>query len=57
MVSNRTLHYTPTPLPATHCLNILYFDTGKRGEGGRVEPERRLDGGGFGGFAGRGGYR
>jgi hypothetical protein len=35
----------PHPLPAKHCLYILYFDTGK-GEGGRggVEPERRLEG-------------
>ncbi len=31
MVSNRTKH--PQPLPATHSLYILYFDTGK-GEGG-----------------------
>jgi hypothetical protein len=32
MVFNRTPH--PRPLPATHCLFILYFDTGKGGEGG-----------------------
>ncbi len=32
----------PTPFPATHCLNILYFDTGKEGKGGgEVEPDRR----------------
>ncbi len=37
MVSN-----TPYLLPATHCLYILYFDTGKGGVGG-VEPERRLE--------------
>jgi hypothetical protein len=30
---------TPYPLPATHCLYILYFDTGK---GSIVEPERRF---------------
>jgi hypothetical protein len=41
MVSNRTQH--PPPLPATHCLYILYFDT-EKGGGGRVEPERRLEG-------------
>ncbi len=29
----------PHPLPATHCLYILYFDTRKGGRGGRVEPE------------------
>jgi len=32
---------TPQPLPATHCLYVMYFDTGK--EGG-VEPERSLEG-------------
>jgi hypothetical protein len=42
MVSNMTQH--PHPLPATHYLYKLYFDTGK-GEGvGRVKPERRLEG-------------
>jgi hypothetical protein len=41
MVSNRTQH--PHTLPATHCPCILFFDTGK-GVGGRVEPERRLEG-------------
>ncbi len=30
MVSNRSLH--PHPLPTTHCLYILYFDTGEGGE-------------------------
>ncbi len=39
MVSNRTQH--PHPLPTTHCLYILYFDTGKS-EGGA--EERRLEG-------------
>jgi hypothetical protein len=34
---------TPYPLPATHCLLILYFDTGKGG-GARREPERMLEG-------------
>jgi hypothetical protein len=34
---------TPHSLTATHCLYILYFDTGK-GLGGRVELERRLEG-------------
>jgi hypothetical protein len=33
----------PHLLPATHCLYIMYFDTGKGEEGG-VEPERRLEG-------------
>jgi hypothetical protein len=43
MVSNRT--QPPHPLPATHCLYILNFDTGKGGGGeGGVEPERRLEG-------------
>jgi hypothetical protein len=39
MVSNRT-QQPPPPLPGTHCLYILYFNTGKGewGEGG--EPER-----------------
>ncbi len=41
MVSNRTQH--PHPLPAPHCVYMLYFDSGK-GEGGRDEPERRLKG-------------
>jgi hypothetical protein len=31
MVSNRTQHPPPNPLPATHCLYILYFDTGGGG--------------------------
>ncbi len=32
------------PQPHAPCLHILYFDTGKGGrEGGRVEPERRLE--------------
>ncbi len=39
MVSNRTQH--PQPLPATHCLFTLYFDTGKGEREERVEPERR----------------
>ncbi len=43
MVSNRTQLNAPHPLPATHCLFILYFDTRKRGRGWRVEPERRLE--------------
>jgi hypothetical protein len=34
----------PIPSPITHWLYILHFDTGKRGGGGRVEPERRLGG-------------
>ena len=29
MAYNRTQH--PNPLPVTHCLYILYFDTGKGG--------------------------
>ncbi len=33
----------PPTLPATHCLFIMYFDTGKGGRG-RVELERRLEG-------------
>jgi hypothetical protein len=33
----------PHPLPALQCLYILNFDTGKW-KGGRVEPERRLEG-------------
>ena len=32
MFSNMTQH--PHPIPAKHCLHILYFDTGK-GKGGR----------------------
>jgi hypothetical protein len=44
MVSNRTQVNTPQPLPATHCLYILYFDTGKGGGGGGGEPKRRLGG-------------
>jgi hypothetical protein len=39
MVSNMTQH-SQAHLPATHCLYILYFDTGKGW--GRAEPERRL---------------
>jgi hypothetical protein len=31
------------PLPATNCLYIQYFDTGKGRRRGRVEPERRLE--------------
>ncbi len=42
MVSNRTQH--PHPLPDTLSVYILYFDTGKGRGGGRVEPERRLEG-------------
>ncbi len=34
----------PNSLPATNCLHILYFDTGKGGGGWRVEPEIRLEG-------------
>jgi hypothetical protein len=34
MVSNRTQHFHP--LPATHCLHILYFDTEKGGRAGEV---------------------
>jgi hypothetical protein len=34
----------PNPLPATHCLYVMYFDTGKVGGGERVEPERKLEG-------------
>jgi hypothetical protein len=41
MVSNSTEHSPPSP--ATHCLNMLYFDTEKGGEGG-VELERRFEG-------------
>ncbi len=41
VVSNRI--QLPHPLPATQCLCVLYFDTGK-GVGGRVEPQRRLEG-------------
>jgi hypothetical protein len=41
MVSNRNRH--PQPLPATHCLYILYCETGKGGWEGRVEPARRLE--------------
>ncbi len=42
MVSNRTQQ--PHPLPVTHCVYILYFDTGKgEGEGGG-EPQRKLEG-------------
>ncbi len=37
MVSNKTQH--PLPLPATHGQYILYMEGG-----GRVEPERRLEG-------------
>jgi hypothetical protein len=33
----------PHPLPALQCLFLLNFDTGKW-KGGRVEPERRLEG-------------
>jgi hypothetical protein len=40
-VSNRTQNL-PHPLPATHCLYILYFDTGK-GEG-RVKPDIKVRG-------------
>jgi hypothetical protein len=32
IVSNRTQHH----LPATHCLYVLYFDTGKGGGGGEL---------------------
>jgi hypothetical protein len=32
MISNKTKH--SHPLQATHCLKILYFDTGKGGWGG-----------------------
>jgi hypothetical protein len=31
----------PDLLPVTHCLYIMYFDTGRGGEG---EPERRFEG-------------
>ena len=41
MISNTTQR--PPPPPDTHCLYILYFDTGN-GERGRDEPERRLEG-------------
>jgi hypothetical protein len=41
MVSNTTQH--PHPLPATHCLYVLYFYFGKGGSGG-CEQERRLEG-------------
>jgi len=37
------LNTPPHPLPATHCLYKLYFDTGKGGRGS-AEPERRLEG-------------
>ncbi len=40
MVSNTTP--LPHPLPATHCLYILYFDFGNGGRGEGGEPERRL---------------
>ncbi len=30
---------TPQPFPATHCLYLLYFDTGK-GEGGEVNQRK-----------------
>jgi hypothetical protein len=41
MVSNRTQH--PHPLPATHCLYILYFDTGKGlGGGGGLDQREGL---------------
>jgi hypothetical protein len=42
MVSNRP-HTHPYPLLATHRLYKLYFDTGKGGERGISEPERRLE--------------
>jgi hypothetical protein len=35
MVSNTTQH--PQPLPATHRLYILYFDTGKGLRGGELK--------------------
>jgi hypothetical protein len=38
MVFNSTGLNIPPPLPATHCLNILYLHTGKGGR--RVEKER-----------------
>jgi hypothetical protein len=31
---------TPHPLPATHCLYILYIDTGKRGRDNQREGYR-----------------
>ncbi len=44
MVSNRT-QYHPTSIPARHFLYIYCTLTQGRGEGGgRVEPERRLEG-------------
>jgi hypothetical protein len=42
MVSIRTQH-PPPPLPAIHCLYILYLDT-RKGEGGGVEPEKKVRG-------------
>ncbi len=46
MVTNTHQDSTPPPPPptthTTHCLYMLYFDTGKGGGGWRVEPERRL---------------
>ncbi len=38
MASNPTQH--PNPLPATHCLYILYFDFGKGGEVGEVNQKK-----------------
>ncbi len=42
MVSNKTQHTPSHPLPAIHCLYILYFWEG--GEEWEGEPERRLEG-------------
>jgi hypothetical protein len=36
MISNTTQHTPPLPLPATHCLYIIYFDFGKGERGGEV---------------------
>jgi hypothetical protein len=44
LLQNPTGINTPHPISATHCLYILYFDTGEGGRGERVEPERRLEG-------------
>ncbi len=42
MVFNSARH--PRPLPATHCLYICTVLWHREGGGGRVEPERRLEG-------------
>jgi hypothetical protein len=41
--SNRTQHPPPPPSHTLSVYCILYFDIGKGGKGGRVEPERRLE--------------